>query len=252
MSLINMTPPASGAGGPGPDELTLEQVQAAVPAHLKSAISQSFVDQVNHIVADPIFAETVRNNFVSYTSVMKEGKFKMEDYLHAVVYVSYKLMGYTNQDAYAKTFPSRYEQLVLKGTSSKDISAYVAAYNKGKLVNLILEQTLVPTWVLNQHLFQKAINVQAEIMTDPDVSAKVRSDAADSLMTHLKKPEAKEFQISMETKDNSGITDLKNALREMAEAQREAISKGAKVEDIAGSKLINVTPTSGDMNNDPA
>lgn len=242
MSLINMTPP--GAAGLAPtDPLTLEQVQASVPAHLKTAITQPFVDQINSIVSDPIFAGEVRQNFISYTAVMKEGKFKLEDYLHAVVYVSYKLMGYTNQDAYAKTFPDRMTDLMAAGRTNKDISAYVAAYNKGKLVNLIYEQTMVPVWVLNQSLFQKAINVQAEIMLDDTVSAKVRSDAADSLMTHLKKPEAKEFQISMETKDNSGITDLKNALRELAEEQRSAIQSGAQVSDIAGSKLIDVTPT---------
>lgn len=240
MSLINMTPP--GTGTPAADEVTLEQLQAAVPAHLKTAVTPSLVDQVNKVVSDPIFAEQVRHNFISYTSVMKEGKFRMEDYLHAVVYVSYKLMGYTNQDAYEKTFPARMEQMILDGRTKKDISAYVAAYNKGKLVNLIYEQTMIPVWVMNQGLMQKAINVQAEIMMDEDVSPKVRSDAADSLMTHLKKPDVKEFQISMETKDNSGITDLKNAMREMAEAQREAIKSGVPVLDITAQRIIDVTP----------
>jgi hypothetical protein len=248
MSLINMTPPT--AGGSTGEELTLEAVQAAVPAHLKTAINQGFVDQINSIVTDPVFADEVRKNFIGYTSVMREGKFKITDYLHAVVYVSYKLMGHTNQDAYAKTFPKRYEQMLIDGRSNKDISAYVAAFNKNKLVNLIYEQTMIPAWVLNAHLFQKAINVQAEIMLDKEVSAKVRSDAADSLMTHLKKPETKEFQLSMEVTDNSGITELKNAMRDIANAQREAIQSGVKVEDIAGKPLINVTPTSGDLNND--
>jgi hypothetical protein len=242
MSLINMTPPSDGSSA---EPVTLEQVQSAVPAHMKSTITQGFVDQINSIVTDPIFAADVRNNFVSYAGVMKDGRHKLEDYLHAVVYVSYKIMGETNQDAYAKTFPGRYLKMKQDGRSSKDISAYVSAYNKGKLVNAILEQTMVPTWVLNQHLFQKAINVQATIMVDEDVSAKVRVEAANSLLTHLKKPEVKEFQISMENKDSSGITELKDALRDLAQTQRQAIESGAKVGDIAGSTLINVTPTPG-------
>ena len=32
---------------------------------------------------------------MSYTSVMKDGRFKTEDYAHAVAYVSFKLMGLT-------------------------------------------------------------------------------------------------------------------------------------------------------------
>ena len=134
--------------------LTKEQIEKAVPAHLKSNITQSLVDLVNNVSGDPEFAEQVRQNFISYTSVLKDGKFKTEDYLNAVTYVSYKVMGYSNQESYAKTFPQRYAALVAKQTSSKDIAAYVSAYNKGKLVNLILEQTLVPSWVLNQDLYQ--------------------------------------------------------------------------------------------------
>lgn len=218
--------------------LSKEIVQKAVPPNLKNSITQEMVDTINTIVSDPILAETVRNNFLSYTGVLQDGKFKIEDYLHAVMYVSYKLMGSSNQEAYIKTFPERYQILVEKGTSNKDIAAYVSAYNKGKLVNLIYEQTLVPSWVLNQHIYQQAINTQYELMTDDEVSAKVRSDAADSLLNHLKKPEAVKGQISMEMRETSGINELRKALTDMAAAQRHLIENGTEVKDITGSTLI--------------
>lgn len=94
-------------------------------------------------------AEAIKDNFLSYTQVLSEGKFKTEDYLSAVMYVSFKLMGMTNQDAYARTFPARYRTLLNNGTSAKDISSYVSMYNKGRLVNLILEKSLIPTWVFD-------------------------------------------------------------------------------------------------------
>jgi hypothetical protein len=235
---MSMTTNLPGVPNNNPDLLTKEMVERAVPPNLKNHVTQQFVDQINNLVADPLVAEQVRNNFINYTGVMKEGKFKLEDYLNAVAFVSYKLMGYSNQDAYFRTFPSRHAHLVAKGTPSKDIAAYVAAYARGKLVNLIMEQSLVPSWVLNQHVYQEAINTQRELMTDPTVSPKVRSDAANSILTHLKKPEGQNFQISMDMKENSGITELKAALRDMAEKQQEMIANGTGVREIAAQPLI--------------
>lgn len=229
--------PVSQVAAPAGDLLTLEAVTGAVPPHLKNAITQHLVDQVNNVASDPLFAEQVRNNFLSYVAVMKEGKFKIGDYLHAVVFVSYKLMGYSNKDSYLRAFPARHQELVARGTSEKDISAYVAAYARGKLVNLILEQSLVPTWVLNQHIYQEAINTQYKLMTTAQ-SEKVQTEAANSLLTHLKKPEGKDFQINMDMRETSGITELKNALKDMAEAQKAAIAGGAGIKMITEAPII--------------
>lgn len=218
--------------------LTIDDVARAVPANLKTAVTQGLIDQLNSIAADPILAEMIRTNFMSYTTVMKEGKFKLEDYLHAVKFVSYRLMGHNNKMSYGLTFPDRYRALVAKGTTEKDISAYVSAYSKNKLVNLIMEQSLVPTWVLNQDIYQEAINTQANIMRDEDVSPKVRSDAANSILTHLKKPEGKDFQLNLDVKENSGLNELKNALAAMAEKQVSNIKDGTPIKDITHSVII--------------
>lgn len=217
--------------------LTLDQVTRALPPSLKGSASQQLVDTINNVTGDPIIADQIRENFISYSGVLKEGRFKTEDYLSAVMYVSYKLMGDSNQDAYFKAFPDRYQRLVAQGTSSKDMASYVSMYAKGKLVNLILEQSLVPTHVLNAHVFQQAVNTQATIMLDPDVSPKVRSDAANSLMTHLKKPEAK-AELNIDLRENSGMNELREMLTRMAGTQRDLIQRGTPVADIAGQKLI--------------
>ena len=217
--------------------LTREEVEKALPVNLKSAATQNFTDMVNNVTTDPLIAENIRNNFVGYTVVLRDGRFKTEDYLHAVTYVSYKLMGYTNLESYSRTFPQRYTDLVSKGTSSKDIAAYVSAYNRGKLVNLIVEQSLVPSWVLNQDLHQKAINVQADLMMNA-ASEKVRTDAANSLLTHLKKPETKDFQLSLNIEEASGMTELKNTLAQLASQQRELIESGVATKLIAAQPIV--------------
>lgn len=219
--------------------LTVEQLAKAVPANLKTAVDQNLVDTINHCVSDPMEAEMVRNNYLSYISVMKDGKYKLDDYLNAVVYVGYKLMGNSNQDAWCKTFPQRYQALVAKGTT-KDVHSHVHAYSKGKLVNTLLEQSMIPSWVLNQDLYQKALNVQADLMANA-MSEKVRSDAANSILTHLAKPkDVVANQINIGLADASGIGELKDTLAKMAAQQKALIENGVTTREIAAQTIIDV------------
>ena len=217
--------------------LTLQQVAHALPPNLKNNVTQQLVDNINNCVADPIMAEAIKDNFLSYTQVLSEGKFKTEDYLSAVMYVSFKLMGMTNQDAYARTFPARYRTLLNNGTSAKDISSYVSMYNKGRLVNLILEKSLIPTWVLNQHIYQKAINVQADLMSNAN-SEMVRMQAANSILTHLVKPKEVGPLINLDLREGSGLNELKATLTQLAQQQRDLISNGITTKQIADQGLV--------------
>lgn len=217
--------------------LTKEEVEKALPANLKSAATQQLTDKVNQVVSDPLVAEQVRENFISYTHILQEGRFKTEDYLNAVVYVSYKLMGLSNKDAYAKTFPARFQSLVAAGKTEKDISAYVSMYAKNKLVNLILEQSLIPTHVLNQGIYQDAINQLAFLMKNAR-SEKVQADSAASLLSALQKPKEAAPAIQIDVKENSGMEELKNLLGELAKKQLDAINAGVETREIAAQPLI--------------
>lgn len=219
--------------------ITVEQLATALPPKLKSSATQALADRINNAVSDPILAEQMRNNFISYVGIMKDGSYKMDDYLNAVMYVSYKLMGMSNQDAYFRTFPARHQALLAKGTSSKDIGAYVYAYNKGKLVNSIMEQTLVPSWVLNQHLYQEALNVQADLMHNA-MSEMVRTTAANSILTQLQKPKEAGPLINIDLNESSGMNELKDLLGKMAKQQVSLIESGVSVESIASQKIIDV------------
>lgn len=220
--------------------ITKEVLARALPPNLKSAATDALVDAINQISNDPIIAENIRENFLSYSGVLRDGKFKTEDYLNAVAYCSYKLMGDSNQDAYFRTFPQRYAALVAAGRTPKEISSYVASYNKGQLVNKIMEQALVPSWVLNAHMYQAALNTQFKLMNDEDVSPKVRSDAADSLLTHLTKPKEVGPLINIEMGENSGMSELKETLAKMAEQQRALIASGVTTQAIAAQTIIEV------------
>ncbi len=219
-------------------QLTLDQLQAAMPTQIKGKVTQDLVNTFNSMALDDEFRENYRNNLISYTSVMQDGKFTMDQYLNAVRYVSFKLMGDTNIKAYMRTFPTKYSGFKAKGVKDKDIASYVTAYNKSKLVNLIYEQSIIPTHVLNADMFQEALNVQADLMINAN-SEKVRSDAANSLLTHLKPPEKKKLEIEVSQVESSVIDDLRLATQEHAKVLKQNIAAGAmSVRDAAQGDLV--------------
>lgn len=218
--------------------LTVDEFRIALPDKVKKSVNQELIDQINTTLSDPEMYETYRDNLISYTKVMADGKFKISNYVDAVRYVSYKLMGCTNIEAYTKTFPDKYQRFVQQGVSSKDIASYVTAYNKSKLVNLIFEQTLIPSYVLNQDLYQKALNVQADLMMNAK-SEKVRCDAANSLLTQLKMPETQKVELDIGVKEDGSIAALRATTMELARQQRLMMESGAmNAQEIAHGKLI--------------
>lgn len=220
--------------------MTLEQFRDVLPDKVKKSVSQDLIDQINTTLAEPEMYENYRDNILSYTRVMNDGRFKIPDYLNAVRYVSFKLMGSSNIEAYRKAFPDKMIRFANEGVSAKDISSYVNAYNNTKLVNLIFEQTLIPSYILNQDLYQKALNVQAELMIGAH-SEKVRTDAANSLLAHLKMPEKQKVELDINVKEDSSINMLRQATLQLVAQQRLSISAGQSTAgDIASNSLVMV------------
>lgn len=217
--------------------LTLEQFRAALPDKVKKSVNQELIDKINATLSNPEEYENYRDNLLSYTRVMADGKFKIQNYIDAVRYVSFKLMGCTNIEAYTKTFPDKYARFCEQGVAAKDIASYVTAYNKSKLVNLIYEQTLIPSYVLNQDLYQKALNVQADLMINAK-SEKVRTDAANSLLNQLKMPEKHKVELEIGVKEDSSIAALRATTLELARQQRLMIEAGTvNAQQIAHTRL---------------
>lgn len=219
-------------------ELSVEVLQQTVPRNIRNRITQEFVDKINQSIADPYAAESIQENILGFSHVLAEGKWKLDSYIDAVKYVSFKLMGMTNVAAYTKTFPQRYAKFKAEGVEDKDIASYITAYNKNKLVNIIYEQSLVPTHILNAHLHQEALNVQADLMRNAR-SEKVRSDAANSLLTHLKRPEAAKVELDVTMKESGVIKDLHDTMFKLANQQQKLIQEGIQSpKDIAHSSII--------------
>lgn len=220
------------------DAITIEDFKKALPDKVRKSVNDELVQHINKTLSDPDMYESYRDNLLSYTRVMADGRFKVSSYVDAVKYVSHKLMGCTNLDAYTKTFPDRIIRFRQQGVSPKDIASYVTAYNKSKLVTLIMEQTLIPSYILNQDLYQKALNVQADLMMNAK-SEKVKCDAANSLLNQLKMPETKKVELNIGMKEDNSIQALREATLELARQQRLMLESGASnLTELSHSKII--------------
>lgn len=221
--------------------LTVADVSQAVPANMKSAVTPQLVATINGVVADPDMAEQVRNNFISFATVLRDGNYRMQDYLNAVTYVSYKMMDMSNHDAWCSTFPQRYAALTAANKSKKDISSHVSMYAKGKLVAAVYEASFIPTWILNRDIQQKAINRLADLMMNAQ-SEKVQAEAASSLLTHLAKPKESGPLVNINMTETSGMNEMKDMLERLATQQQELIRTGSTTKEIAGQRIFENTP----------
>jgi len=216
--------------------LTKEQLQGSMPKKFRHNVTDEMISFINATEGDE-FRDVYKENLVGFADVIESGRYKMLDYINAVKFVSYKLIGDSNTIAYAKTFPDRYQRLVDKNTPMKTIASFSTAYNKGDLVHKILERTLVPVHILNMDVHQEAINTQAELMRSAK-SETVRQKAAECLITQLKAPEAAKIEVDV-SYSNSSIDELRETTRALAQQQLKMIQSGAvTAEHVAQSDII--------------
>lgn len=207
-------------------QLTETEFMEALPVKYQTNVQEGTLEKINEILKEPEMLQTYRDNFISYTHILQNGKYKLEDYTNAIKYCSYKMAGLSNKDAYIKTFPDRYRQHKNNCTSEKAIDSYICAYNKNKLVTSILEQAYVPVWLINQDAVQKAINTLLDVVTNSE-SDKCRVDASVGLLNHLKPPENKKIQLDIGMDSAaSTIAEMRQAMKDLVSVQAQELSNG--------------------------
>lgn len=218
--------------------ITMDEFKEALPAHIRKSVSPEVLAVVNAGMADPEVMAVYRENVIGLATVLKEGRFKMGDYLSAVKFVSHKLLGDNQITAWSKTFPERYNEMKKRGYTVSEIASVCSRYGASKLVILLLGQTMMPTHILNAPLYQEAINVQADLMRNAK-SEKVRCDAAANLLLTLKPPEVKKVELSIGVQEDETISALRAVTMDLVRQQREMIERGdLSVRSVAESKLI--------------
>ena len=219
------------------NEITLDQLLRVTPKSRHSTINQGFIDDINGMIDDDTAREAFRDNVLGYSDVLRSGSFSIKQYVGAIKYVTFKMQDMSNIEAFTRTFPVRYQEMINKGYATKDINSAITTFSKTKLVIRISEQAQMPTHLINADVYQKSINVLAEMMITAR-SEKCRVDAAAKLVDALKPPETKKIELDLSVKNSDGIDELRQATLELVRSQKLSIESGAQdAKDIAHQKL---------------
>lgn len=160
------------------------------------------------------------------------------EYAKAVLFNTYKTLGYSNVKAYCRVFPERLMRLEQEGKTQEDLRGYVSVYCKSRAVIDVETKRLLPVHIVFHDLFYNAIKTTADIMNDSDVSPKVRVEAANVILNYTKQPEIQKNQLQITIQDTDEITQLKEALNELSRTQRDKIIEGeATVVDVIDAKI---------------
>lgn len=215
-----------------------EVLMKALPKTRRNQVTDEFVAKVNRLLEDENTREQFRDNLLSFGRVLLEPRVDLNEYINAVKFVSYRLLGDTNMAAWSKTFPERLQRLLDRGAPELDISRAVHSFSRTLLVTSILEQSLVPTWIINQDLYQKALNTTADLMMNAR-SEKVRADAANNLMIQLKMPEAAKVTLDIKQTESDALVELRKSTLELVAQQRAMMQAGLmNARQVAEMKVI--------------
>lgn len=204
--------------------LTVQEFKDAIPKNMHSHVNQQFIDNINTVGVDSEVRNNFINNLIQYGDVLNDGKYKITDYLNAAMFVSFKMLGHGNTEAWKRTFKPKYQKMIASGTEETQISKYASAYNKGKLVQAIAERSLCMDHVLFADIRHKAIKRQADLMMSDNENVAQR--AADSLMNHLKAPESVQANVKVDVQVDDTLLQLEQTLNQIAEKQVNMIGSG--------------------------
>lgn len=220
--------------------VTEEEVLSLLPKHVSKKVGKELTEQINELIdGDDLLRQTYRDNIIGFKKALEQGKFKITSYLNAVRFCGYRISGYGVTESYRMTFPQKLEQLERDGATAKYISSVTTQYNQSKLVELIMKQAMIPVYIVNMDAFQEAVNTQLDIMkhSESDIA---RTQAANSLLNHLKPPEATKMELTVETTNNKDVmTELRELTNKLAEQQLQGIQSGqTNAKEVAHTPIL--------------
>lgn len=227
--------------------MTIEELIAITPKNRHKYINQEMVDKINLAEKNGDFEGELEKDIISFSNVLKDGRYKLTDYFKAVEFCAHYLNGSSQVDAYLKTFPEIAKRRILEGKTSYATGA-PPMYFKGDLVQKILAQAQIPVRLFHHHKQHEAINTLFDLMTSPKATDRIKMESADKLLAHLKEPEAQKIELDIGVKEDESVQDLQMAMKELARQQRELIEGGhLTAKQIANQQIVGTSKFDSDI-----
>jgi len=210
------------------EELTLDKLKGSLPKHIRDYTTQETYEKVVGMLnGDAELKRQVAQN----VKLIEEGDgIRLDELVKATAFVTFRLQGMNNKEAWSEVFP----ELAYKYSDqfgARGVPQRAKAYANSRLVVKLMEHSIIPSWIRNHGAYQEAVDTQLDLMRNAH-SETVRQKAADSLMTHLAKPEKGVPQVQIEVNETSGLNEIKEMLDSLAMNQRKSIIEGTPVKDI--------------------
>lgn len=220
-----------------------EQMQKFLPKNKKHLASDTMVQLLQDPLNTDNIQEFITENFISYTDLLKDtSAYGLKEYINAVRFASYRMLGDTWLDCYKKTFPDRYEQHLADGKSLDALRARADGFSRTKLVQTMLERGYVAPYILNQPLFQQALNTAANIMLNEKTPAMARVQAAKTVLEYTKAPEVQKLQMDIGVKASDELNQLEETMNRFAQMIHQGIHTGVlNSKEAIESNIIDVT-----------
>lgn len=221
-------------------KLQLEEVRDLLPKQAGAKLTADVIDKINTTITDPDELKIYKENILTFSTVLNQGRYKLYDYLSAVRFVGFILSGVTNKEAYRITFPDRHLRMVSEGITNEGYNVRVSMYQNSSLVKAIKEKAMIPLYILNMEHRQLAVNRLVQILEDDSVTPKVAVEAADTLLKHLTPPAEVSNAINVVVAGDSTsiINELRDTMNSIANQKKAKIIEHGDIAEIANETYL--------------
>lgn len=226
--------------------LTLEEFRYTLPVNLRTFATEKLYGTVVDLVTDPDVGSIYRDNIISFSKVLdpqfsninyNSGQ-SIQRYLKAVKFCTFKLMGATNVEAFARVNPKKYAEYKIGG-KKKTLEAAVSTLSHSKMVIDIMNLGLLGSHIVYQDYYAEAILKSVELMRGSR-SERIQMESSHFLATHLQAPETAKIDLNITNQQqSSALNDLRSVLKDMASEQQASIQSGMlDLNQVAKQKLV--------------
>lgn len=218
--------------------ITIEKIKKFLPKGSSVKVSESIIEEIRNIENSTGLSQeyTEEKIMSSLHLIGGETNYSMSDLVNAVKYCNL-IQHYTNEQAWAITFPARYDKLVSEG---RQVASHVSMYNSRPIVSEVLKTMVIPAHISYMPYFHKAVEKQYQLMNGigandgEKVSAHVQHLAAKELREITQMPEDNSIELKIGASDAvlEQQKELNTSIQQLVLAQAAQFAKGGKVEDV--------------------
>lgn len=224
--------------------ITVEKIKKFLPKGSSVKVSEAIIDEINNIEnATGLNQEYTEERIMSSIHLLGgKSNYSLENLVNAIKYCNLR-QHYTNEQAWAITFPDRYDKLVAEG---RQVASHVSMFNSSDMVVEVTKSMVLPAHLTYQPYFHASVEKQYNLMRGigakegENVSAHVQHLAAKELSELTKKPEDNTIELKIGASDAilEQQQELNDGIMAMVRAQEKQFALGKNVEDIQKIHIV--------------